>query len=123
MYVMITIMFVRSVKVRSSNGTVHEYIRIVGSVRDNGKVKQKFIANLGRRDTLEAILPMLNRFLKGDNDEDLAAQLAQEGAIEPLDASTWGTVISGPPFLRSVGSLEVTRCGTAMDQSITRGRS
>jgi hypothetical protein len=87
---MLIVMFIRSVKVPSSNGTVHEYVRIVGSVRLGGKVKQKVIANLGRRDTLEAVLPMLNRFLKGDDDEDLAAQLAQEGTIKPLDASTWG---------------------------------
>ena len=62
-------MFIRSVKIPSSNGTVHEYVRIVGSVRENGKVKQKVIANLGRRDTLEAVLPLLNRFLRGEEDQ------------------------------------------------------
>jgi hypothetical protein len=104
-------MFVRSVKVPSSNGTVHEYIRIVGSVRDNGKVKQKVIANLGRRDTLEAILPMLNRFLKGDDDEDLAAQLAQEGAIEPLDASTWGPSLVVRHFFDQLGLWKLLDAG------------
>ena len=82
-------MFVRSVKIPSSNGTVHEYVRIVSSVREKGKVKQKVIANLGRRDTLEAVLPMLNRFLKGEEDEtQLARQLGEEGPIEVPDAST-----------------------------------
>jgi len=61
--VTIIIRFIQSVKVPSSNGTVHEYIRIIGSVRENGKVKQKVIANLGRRNTLETVLPLLNRFL------------------------------------------------------------
>ena len=61
-------MFVRSIKVKSSNGTVHEYVRIVASVRENGNVKQRVIANLGRRDTLEAVLPLLNRFLQGQDD-------------------------------------------------------
>ncbi len=61
-------MFIRSVKVRSSNGTVHEYVRIVTSVREGEKVKQKVIANLGRREVLEAVLPMLNRFLRGEDD-------------------------------------------------------
>lgn len=84
-------MFIRAVKVPSSNGTVHEYIRIVSSVWDDGKVKQKVIANLGRRDTLEAVLPLLNQFLKGDDDpQKLARQLGQDGPIEVLDASTWG---------------------------------
>ena len=50
-------MFIRSVKVTSSSGSVHEYVRIVSTVRENGRVKQKVIANLGRRDTLEAVLP------------------------------------------------------------------
>ena len=52
-------------KIPSSNGAIHEYIRIVNSVRENGKVKQKVIANLGRRDTLEAVLPLLKRLLRG----------------------------------------------------------
>lgn len=63
-------MFIRSITVRSSAGNVHEYVRVVFSVRENGKVKQKVVANLGRRDTLEAVLPMLNRFLKGEDDEE-----------------------------------------------------
>ena len=88
-------MFIRSVKVPSSSGVVHEYVRIVASVRENGRVKQKVIANLGRRDTLEAVLPMLNRFLQGEDDEQrqLAKQLAEEGSIEVLDASTWGPML------------------------------
>ena len=67
-------MFGRTVKIRSSNGNVHEYVRIVTSVRDNGHVKQKVIANLGRRDTLEAVLPMLNRLLVGQDDQQQLAQ-------------------------------------------------
>ncbi len=101
---MITDMFVRSVKIPSSNGTVHEYVRIVSSVREDGKVKQKVIANLGRRDTLEAILPLLNRFLKGDDDQtQLARQLEQEGPIEVLDASTWGPMLVAHHFFDQLG--------------------
>jgi len=91
-------MFVRTVKILSSNGNaheyVHEYVRIVTSVRDNGHVKQKVIANLGRRDTLEAVLPMLNRLLVGQDDQQqLPPQLNEEGPIEALDASTWGPML------------------------------
>jgi hypothetical protein len=68
-------MFIRSVKVPSSNGTVHEYLRIVGSVRENDKVKQEVIANLGRRDTLEAVLPQLIRFLKGEEEPHRVAKV------------------------------------------------
>ena len=43
-------MFIRTVKVPSSNGTVHEYLRIVEAYRADGKVKQRVIADLGRKD-------------------------------------------------------------------------
>jgi len=96
-------MFIRSVKVPSSNGTVHEYVRIVGSVRDNGKVQQKVIANLGRRDTLEAVLPLLNRFLQGDDEKQLTRQLAEQGPIEVVDASTWGPMLVVRHFFARLG--------------------
>lgn len=105
-------MFVRSVKVPSSNGTVHEYVRIVSSVRENGKVKQKVIANLGRRDTLEAVLPMLNRFLHGDVDQaELARQLGQESPIEVLDASTWGPMLVARHFFDQLGLWKLLDAG------------
>ena len=101
-------MFVRSVKIRSSNGTVHEYVRIVTSVRDHGRIKQKVIANFGRRDRLEAWLPMLNRFLRGDDDQQqLAKQLAQEGAIEVLDASTWGPMLVARHLFEQLGLWQI----------------
>jgi transposase len=105
-------MFIRAVKIPSSNGTVHEYVRIVSSVRENGKVKQKVIANLGRRDTLEAVLPMLNRFLKGDDDRaQLARQLQQEGTIEVLDASTWGPMLVARHFFKQLGLWKLLDAG------------
>jgi transposase len=97
-------MFIRSIKVPSSSGTVHEYVRIVSSVRENGKVKQKVVANLGRRDTLEAVLPLLNRFLRGEEDlTQLARQLGEEGPIEVLDASTWGPMLVVRHFFDQLG--------------------
>jgi transposase len=96
-------MFIRSVKVPSSNGSVHEYVRIVSSVRENGKVKQKVVANLGRRETLEAVLPLLNRFLKGEDDQQqLARQLGEQGPIEVLDASTWGPMLVARHFFEQL---------------------
>ena len=105
-------MFIRSIKVPSSNGTVHEYVRIVSSVRHNGKVKQKVIANLGRRDTLEAVLPQLNRFLKGEqDDQQLARQLSQQGPIEPLDASTWGPMLVTRHLFAQLGLWKLLDAG------------
>lgn len=84
-------MFIRSIKVPSSAGTVHEYVRIVESVREHGRVKQNVIANLGRRDTLEAVLPLLNQFLSGDAKR--AKQWNLPNGVEALDASTWGPML------------------------------
>jgi len=62
---------------------VHEYVRIVESVWEDGRVKQKVIANLGRRDVLDSVLPMLHRFLRGeDAPTDLAEQTALSGSVE-----------------------------------------
>jgi transposase len=82
-------MYPRTLKVRSSNGTVHEYIRVVEAYRDDGKVKQRVVADLGRKDLLVEILPKLQRLLAGDT------------GIEPIDptvprvidASNWGPVL------------------------------
>jgi transposase len=105
-------MFIRSVKIPSSNGTVHEYVRIVSSVREKGKVRQKVVANLGRRDTLEAVLPLLNRFLKGDDDQaQLARQLGEEGPIEVFDASTWGPMLVARHFFDQLGLWRLLDAG------------
>jgi hypothetical protein len=50
-------MYPRTVKVRSSSGSVHEYIRIVEAYRQDGKVKQRVVADLGRNDLLVEIFP------------------------------------------------------------------
>jgi hypothetical protein len=58
-------MFIRTVKVPSSNGTVNEYVRVVESFRDDGKVRQRTVSDLGRKDILTAMLPKLQRVLLG----------------------------------------------------------
>ncbi len=92
-------MFIRSVKVPSSSGVVHEYVRVVESVRENGRVKQKVVLNLGRRDTLLTLLPLLQRFLLGDP----APTLEHDGPIQVLDASTWGPLLVVRHFFHQLG--------------------
>ncbi len=44
---------------------MNEYVRVVEAYRENGKVKQRVIADLGRKDVLAALLPKLRRVLEG----------------------------------------------------------
>jgi transposase len=82
-------MYLRTVKVRSSSGTVNEYVRVVEAYRQDGKVKQRTVADLGRKDLLIEILPKLQRLLLGGD----AASTAETPAPDILDASTWGPVL------------------------------
>ncbi len=82
-------MYPRAIKVRSSNGTVNEYIRIVEAYREDGKVKQRDVADLGRKDLLVELLPKLRRLLDGDSGGD-SAELADP---QVFDASTWGPIL------------------------------
>jgi transposase len=92
-------MFIRSIKVPSSSGVVHEYVRVVESVRENGHVKQKVVLNLGRRDALVTLLPLLERFLLGDP----VPPLEHDGPIQALDASTWGPMLVVRHFFHQLG--------------------
>ena len=82
-------MYVRTIKVRSSSGTVNEYVRVVEAYRQNGKVKQRVVADLGRKDLLTALLPKLRRVLEGTPTIDGH----REEDLEVLDASTWGPLL------------------------------
>ncbi len=82
-------MYPRTVKVRSSSGSIHEYIRIVEAYREDGKVKQRVVADLGRKDLLTEILPKLRRLLAGDTDEEPG----DPAALHVGEAATWGPVL------------------------------
>jgi transposase len=96
-------MFIRSIKVPSSSGAVHEYVRVVESVRENGRVKQKIVLNLGRRDTLMTILPLLQQFLQGEP----TPPLDPTGPLQALEASTWGPLLVVRHFFQQLGLWQV----------------
>jgi transposase len=82
-------MYPRTVKVRSSSGLVNEYVRVVEAYREGGKVKQRVVVDLGRKDLLIELLPKLRRLLAGEAGPDSG------DPTEPqvIDASTWGPVL------------------------------
>ena len=83
------LMYPRTIKVRSSSGTVHEYVRVVEAYREAGKVKQRVVADLGRKDLLLELLPKLRRLLTGD----IGADTGDPPESQILDASNWGPVL------------------------------
>jgi transposase len=82
-------MYPRTVTVRSKNGTINQYIRVVEAFREDGKVKQRVVADLGRKDLLIEILPKLQRLLAGDSGNEPS----DPAVPHVVDASTWGPVL------------------------------
>jgi transposase len=83
-------MYLRTVKVRSSSGALNEYVRVVEAYRDNGQVKQRTVADLGRKDLLAELLPKLKRLLG----QDVDSGTPEVNGPDILDASTWGPVLA-----------------------------
>ena len=99
-------MFIRTVKVPSSNGSVNEYVRVVEAYREDGKVKQRVIADLGRKDVLTALLPKLQRVLLGT-----PTPIGEDAdSIEVVDASTWGPVLAVRALFDELGRLGAPLC-------------
>jgi transposase len=95
-------MYVRTIKVPSSAGHVNEYVRVVESYREGGKVKQRTIADLGRKDLLQKLLPQLEGLLKG------LPKIEGEGdQVEVLQAATWGPVLVVRTLFEELGLWEM----------------
>lgn len=106
-------MFIRTVKVPSSAGTVNEYVRIVEAFRDDGKVKQRVVVDLGRKDRLAALLPQLQRVLLGT-----PTPVGENAdAIDIVDASTWGPVLAVRTLFDRLGLWQI------LDDALPRAKS
>jgi transposase len=105
-------MYPRTVKVRSGSGTVNEYVRIVEAYREGGKVKQRVVADLGRKDLLIDVLPKLRRLLAGDADSE------PRPPDDPLvaDASNWGPILVIRALFEQLGLWAI------LDQNLGRAK-
>src|SRR5208337_1471921 len=83
--VIMVLMYPRTVKVRSKSGTVNEYVRVVEAYREGSKVKQRVVADLGRKDLLLEVLPKLRRLLTGEDRDPADPQFGE--------APDWGPVL------------------------------
>jgi transposase len=95
-------MFIRTVKVPSSSGAVNEYVRVVEAYRQDGKVKQRVIADLGRKDFLQALLPSLQRVLLGQ-----PRLTEQPATVDILEAWTWGPVLVIRALFEQLGLWQI----------------
>ena len=84
-------MFVR-VKRNVSKGNVYEYLQIVRSYREGGKVKQQIIGALGRRDRLVASgeLDRLLKSLAGFSEKLRVVESSRESGLAARTARQWG---------------------------------
>jgi transposase len=105
-------MYPRIVKVRSSNGAVNEYVRVVEAYRDGGAPKQRTVVDLGRKDVLLAILPKLQRLLRGDTEPDADSP----AELKVIDASTWGPVLAIRTLFEQLGLWDI------LDRSLGRAK-
>jgi transposase len=110
--VILDAMYPRTVKLRSSNGTVNEYVRVVEAFRENGKVKQRVVADLGRKDLLVQMLPRLQRLLAGDQ----ALDTGELPDPQVVDASTWGPVLAVGTLFDQLGLWKV------LDEALGRSK-
>src|ERR1700741_5302217 len=92
-------MYPRTVKVRSSRGTVNEYIRVVEAYREGGKVKQRVVADLGRKDLLVELLPKLRRLLSGESPDGDDPQFGE--------APEWGPVLVDRALFDQLGLWDI----------------
>jgi hypothetical protein len=106
-------MYPRTVKVRSSSGTVNEYVRVVEAYREDGKVKQRVVADLGRKDLLIEVLPKLRKLLTGEADTNLPDPAEPQVA----DASNWGPVLVIRALFDQLGLWDI------LDQHLGRAKT
>ncbi len=93
-------MFLRVVRAAGGKDTVHEYVRLVESYRENGKKKERVVFNVGRKDVLAAHLDELIRLLRG---EPPVRGRAPVGEVEALGAWDWGPTLVARTLWRELG--------------------
>ncbi len=87
-------MFVR-VKRSGRGERVHEYLQIVESRREDGKVRQKVLATLGRRDKLEAdgTIDNLAKSLAKFSERIKVVEHARREGLHAFSAKSWGPAL------------------------------
>src|ERR1700686_4229038 len=99
-------MYLRTVKAKGAEGIEFEYIRLVEAYWENGRSKQRVIANLGRKDLLAPHLESLIELLGGGK-KTKSSSLSCGKRIETTLAASWGPMLVARSLWREFG-LEST---------------
>lgn len=95
-------MYLRTVKAKGAEGVELEYLRLVEAYWDNGRSKQRVVANLGRKDLLAPHLESLIKLL-GSAKRSKASSPADAEPIEPTHAACWGPMLVARSLWRELG--------------------
>lgn len=93
-------MYARVQKIKRLNGQVDEYVQILESYREGGKVHQKLIANLGNKEVLKNQLGSLLKILK-------PSLLRGSQSVEPQVSACYGVVFLVHHFFSELGLFEL----------------
>lgn len=85
-------MYLRTVRAKGAEGVELEYIRLVEAYWENGRSKQRIIANLGRKDLLAPHLESLIELLGGGK-KTKASSVSSDERIEATLAACWGPML------------------------------
>ena len=111
-------MYLRTVRARGGKGKTHEYVRLVEAYREGGKIKQRTVCNLGRKDLLTSHLDSLIRLLRGDSAEALDA-----GRAEATGAWDYGPMLVARLLWRELGLQGIldSCCGKSSRDDVSFG--
>jgi transposase len=91
-------MYLRTTKVKRSDGHVDEYLRLVESVWNNGCPSHRIICNLGRKDLLAPHADALLRILKGEKETR-----PRDSSASAIGAWDWGPMLVARHFWQQLG--------------------
>ena len=95
-------MYLRTVRAKGAEGVELEYIRLVEAYWENGRSKQRVIANLGRKDLLAPHLESLIELLGGGK-KTKSSSLTSGERIEATLAACWGPMLVTRSLWREFG--------------------
>src|SRR6266436_4875001 len=97
-------MYLRTVRAKGAEGVELEYIRLVEAYWENGRSKQRVIANLGRKDLLAPHLESLIELLGGGGSKKTkSSSLTCGEPIEATLAACWGPMLVARSLWREFG--------------------